>query len=74
MARERGMSVDVAEFEKLMEEQRARARKAQRKEVISVSEDNLQVEPTNFLGYDFLETEAVVESVSHAKSAEYDSN
>ena len=69
MARERGMTVDVAEFEKLMEEQRARARKAQKKEVITVSEDNLQVEPTKFLGYDFLETEAVVESVSPAKSA-----
>ena len=69
MARERGMTVDVAEFEKLMEEQRARARKAQKKEVITVSEENLQVEPTKFLGYDFLETEAVVESVSPAKSA-----
>jgi len=69
MARERGMTVDVAEFEKLMEEQRARARKAQKKEVITVSEDNLQVEPTKFLGYDFLETEAVVESVAPAKNA-----
>ena len=69
MARERGMTVDVAEFEKLMEEQRARARKAQKKEVITVAEENLQVEPTKFLGYDFLETEAVVESVSPAKSA-----
>ena len=71
MARERGMSVDVAGFEKLMEEQRARARQAQKKEIISVSEENLQVEPTKFLGYDFLETEAVVESVAPtAKSAE----
>ncbi len=61
MARERGMTVDVAGFEKLMEEQRARARRARRREVISVSEENLQVEPTKFLGYDFLETEAVVE-------------
>jgi alanyl-tRNA synthetase len=69
MARERGMSVDVAGFEKLMEEQRARARNAQKKEVITVSEENLQVEPTKFLGYDFLETEAVVESVAPAKSA-----
>jgi alanyl-tRNA synthetase len=69
MARERGMTVDVAEFEKLMEEQRARARGAQKKEVITVSEENLQVEPTRFLGYDFLETEAVVESVAPAKKA-----
>ena len=69
MARERGLTVDVAGFERLMEEQRARARRAQKKEVITVSEDNLQVEPTKFLGYDFLETEAVVESVAPAKSA-----
>jgi alanyl-tRNA synthetase len=31
MARERGMTVDVVEFEKLMEEQRARARKLRRR-------------------------------------------
>ena len=73
MARERGMSVDVAGFEKLMEAQRARARRAQKREVISVSEENLQVEATKFLGYDFLETEAVVEVVAPtAKSAEFD--
>ena len=38
MARERGLAVDVAGFEKLMEEQRERARKAQKKEEISVEE------------------------------------
>jgi alanyl-tRNA synthetase/REP element-mobilizing transposase RayT len=67
MARERGLTVDVAGFEQLMEEQRARARAAQKKEVISVSDDNLQVAPTKFLGYDFLETEAVVEAVTPGK-------
>ena len=73
MARERGMSVDVTGFEKLMEEQRARARRAQKRDVISVSEENLQVEATKFLGYEFLETEAVVEVVAPtAKSAEFD--
>jgi alanyl-tRNA synthetase len=69
MARERGMTVDVVEFEKLMEEQRARARKAQKKEIITVSDENLQVEPTKFLGYDFLETDAVIESVAPARTA-----
>ncbi len=69
MARERGMTVDVVEFEKLMEEQRARARQAQKKETITVSDENLQVEPTKFLGYDFLETEAVIESVAPARTA-----
>ena len=73
MARERGMSVDVAGFEKLMEGQRDRARRTQKREVISVSEENLQVEATKFLGYDFLETEAVVEVVAPtARSAEFD--
>src|SRR5437016_6498078 len=63
MARERGFTVDVTSFEKLMEEQRARARKAQKKEKISVEEESLKVAPTKFLGYDFLEAEAVVETV-----------
>src|SRR5205823_6032387 len=67
MARERGLTVDVAGFEKLMEEQRERARKAQKKEAISVEEGNLQAAPTKFLGYDFLETEAVVETVLPGK-------
>jgi len=70
MARERGLTVDVVGFEKLMEEQRERARKAQKKEAISVEEGNLQVEPTKFLGYDFLETESVVETVLPGKKPE----
>src|SRR5436305_2169274 len=67
MARERGLTVDVAGFEKLMEEQRERARKAQKKDEISIEERELGVEPTKFLGYDFLETEAVVETVLPGK-------
>ncbi len=63
MARERGLTVDVAGFEKLMEEQRARARKAQKIEAISVEAENLQIAPTKFLGYDFVETESVIETV-----------
>ena len=67
MARERGLTVDVAGFERLMDEQRDRARKAQKKEEISVEEGKLDIEPTKFLGYDFLETEAVVETVMPGK-------
>jgi alanyl-tRNA synthetase len=70
MARERGLTVDVAGFEKLMEEQRERARKAQKKEEISVEEDALRAAPTQFLGYDFLEAEAVVETVLPGKNDE----
>jgi alanyl-tRNA synthetase len=63
MARERGLTVDVTGFERLMEQQRHRARKAQKKEEIGVAEEDLKAEPTKFLGYDFLETESVVETV-----------
>jgi len=67
MARERGLTVNVADFEKLMDEQRQRARKAQKKEEISVEESELEVEPTKFLGYDFLEAESVVDRVLPGK-------
>src|SRR5947208_8639663 len=70
MARERGLTIDVAGFERLMEEQRDRARAAQKKEKISVEEDKLKAEPTKFLGYDFLETESVVETVLPSKKPE----
>jgi alanyl-tRNA synthetase len=63
MARERGLTVDVAGFEKLMDEQRDRARKAHKKEEISIEEGELRAAPTKFLGYDYLETESVVETV-----------
>jgi alanyl-tRNA synthetase len=69
MARERGLTVDVAGFEELMEQQRARARKAQKKEEISVDEDALKAAPTEFLGYDFLETESVVDRVLPGKQS-----
>jgi alanyl-tRNA synthetase len=67
LARERGFTVDIGRFEQLMEEQRVRARKAQKKERISVEGDELKAEPTKFLGYDFLEAESVVEGVLPGK-------
>ncbi|MGA2854457.1 MAG: alanine--tRNA ligase-related protein, partial [Verrucomicrobiota bacterium] len=64
MARERGLTVDKEGFEKLMEEQRARARAAQKKEVISLSQIETTT-PTKFVGYEKLKTEAkVLEVVS----------
>ncbi len=64
MARERGLTVDTAGFEKLMEEQRARARAAQKKEVISLSQIETTT-PTKFVGYDALAVPAkVLEVVS----------
>jgi alanyl-tRNA synthetase len=70
MARERGLTVDVAGFEQLMDQQRERARKAQKKEEISIQEGELKAAPTKFLGYDFLETEAVVETVLPGKKSD----
>jgi len=59
MARERGLSVDAAGFEQLMEEQKARARAAQKREIIEVSKLDIST-PTKFLGYDQLESNARV--------------
>ncbi|MSU27803.1 MAG: hypothetical protein EXS27_07795, partial [Pedosphaera sp.] len=59
MARERGLTVDVAGFNALMEEQKARARAAQKKTVIELSQIETKT-PTRFLGYDTLETHARV--------------
>ena len=57
MARERGLTVDKDGFEKLMEEQRARARAAQKKEVISLSQIETTA-PTKFAGFENLESPA----------------
>jgi alanyl-tRNA synthetase len=59
MARERGLTVDTAGFEKLMDEQRARARAAQKKEVISLSQIETTT-PTKFVGFEKLEVQAKV--------------
>ncbi len=56
IARERGLSVDLTEFDRLMEEQKALARAARQTQVIKLS--NIEAPPTRFIGYDFIETEA----------------
>jgi len=66
MARERGLTVDKAGFDKLMEEQKARARAAQKKEVISLSQIETTT-PTKFIGYDSLSTMAKVLEVVGVK-------
>jgi len=67
MARERGLTVDTTGFEKLMEEQRARARAAQKKEIITLSEIKAD-HPTTFVGYDQTETTAKVLQVAKVKN------
>jgi alanyl-tRNA synthetase/REP element-mobilizing transposase RayT len=64
MARERGLTVDKEGFEKLMEEQKARGRAAQKKEVITLSQIETTT-PTKFVGYENLSVPAkVLEVVS----------
>ncbi|HYJ03926.1 MAG TPA: alanine--tRNA ligase [Chthoniobacterales bacterium] len=65
MARERGLSVDKEEFERLMDEQRTRARAAQKKTAIELSESDGQA-VTHFLGYDHDHTGADVLEVTSA--------
>ena len=57
MARERGLAVDIAGFNALMEEQRARARAAQKKQVIELSQIETKT-ATAFVGYDDLAIQA----------------
>jgi alanyl-tRNA synthetase len=66
MAREHGLTVDTAGFDKLMEEQKARARAAQKKTVIELSQIETQT-PTTFVGFDKLETPAKVLEVVQLK-------
>ncbi len=54
MARERGLGVDVAGFETLMEQQKAQARAAQKKTVIELSQIETKT-PTTFSGHDVME-------------------
>ena len=66
MARERGLTVDTAGFETLMEKQKLMAREAgkKNKQVVSVSEIETKA-PTKFIGYDNLEADVrVLEVVS----------
>jgi len=68
MARERGLTVDTAGFNKLMEEQKERAREAgkKNKQVVSVSEIETKA-PTKFIGYDALEADVRVLEVVEMK-------
>ncbi len=61
LASERGLTVDVAGFEAEMEKQRALGRAAQKKEIIVAATEGSEAvdhQPTKFVGYTELETEA----------------
>jgi len=63
MARERGFTVDKDGFDRLMEEQRTRARSAQKKQIVELSEIET-TDPTKFVGYEDLEAVSKVEEVA----------
>lgn len=74
LAQERGLSVDTAEFERLMDLQRERARAAQKKEILVAAtegEATVEANPTRFLGYTDLAADAVVIDVVKAEKDTY---
>jgi alanyl-tRNA synthetase len=61
MARERGLTVDTAEFDRLMDEQRARAKAAQKKEIITVETGAASdLAPTVFYGFSELQSASLI--------------
>ncbi len=66
MAREAGLTVDIIGFDGLMEQQRDRARAAQKKEVISVSSLSSDT-ATAFVGFEQLSATATVTEVVEEK-------
>ncbi|MGF0069426.1 alanine--tRNA ligase [Candidatus Spyradosoma sp. SGI.093] len=66
MARERGYSVDEKAFEALMTEQRERARAAQKKQIVTLSEIETK-DATQFLGYETLSAEATILEIVDSK-------
>jgi alanyl-tRNA synthetase len=67
MARERGFTVDVAGFEKLMDEQRIRARAAQKKTTIELIEEIYDT-PTEFVGFENVDADASFVGLQTASS------
>ncbi len=68
LATERGLTVDTAEFERLMGQQRERARASQKKEVIvaATEGESVDLNPTKFVGYD--PTEATAKLIDIVKT------
>jgi alanyl-tRNA synthetase len=66
MAREKGLSVDGAGFDKLMDAQRARARAAQKKEIVAASNIDTS-RPTHFVGFEQLQAAGTVLEVVRVK-------
>ena len=65
MAREKGFSVDIDEFEKAMEVQRNRSRSVKKFNVDILIPEGVEIkgEPTKFLGYETLEAESKITQI-----------
>ena len=63
MAREHGITIDEQGFDRLMEEQRARGKAAQKKEVIKIEHfaEMTNARPTIFTGFDELQTASTID-------------
>jgi alanyl-tRNA synthetase len=68
LASERGLTVDTVEFERLMEEQRARGRAAQKKEIVVAATEGeaTGLAATKFLGYEHTHAHAQLIDVIRA--------
>ncbi|MFQ3671179.1 MAG: alanine--tRNA ligase [Verrucomicrobiia bacterium] len=63
LARERNLTVDRDEFDRLMQAQKERSQAAQKKEIIDVAEHDESIPPAEFVGYE--QPEALVQILSH---------
>ena len=66
LAREKGLATDAARYNELMNEQREKARASQKKEIISVTHIE-GAAPTEFIGFETLETTAKIADVVKLK-------
>jgi alanyl-tRNA synthetase len=72
MARERGLTVDVAGFEKLMDQQRERARKARKTETIRAEDSALgPYAKTQFVGYTEHASPAEIIATRHESAGDF---
>ena len=74
LATERGLTVDTAEFERLMEEQRNRGRASTKKEIVVAATegaDTTEVTPTVFVGYEKLTADSTLVDIVKTEKDTY---
>lgn len=73
LATERGLTVDTAEFENLMEQQRARGRASTKKEIVVAATEGeaaVEAKPTPFIGYVIDKSQSYAVTVTDIVTAE----